>query len=592
VPYGENSPHTPSTHADEYCVGKIILLSGVLVLASRAQTVTVTATPSSLTFTYQSGAATLPAAQTVSVKAGTLGYTTSISPNTDLWLTVSPDSGTLPGTVSVRVNPNSLSEGTYSATVVVTVASVVNPVNIPVTLNVTAPPSTLTLSPTTLSFVAPPLPVATQTVTLSTDGAPISYTATSGATWMTVSPAVGVALPGDPVTLTVTVDPTNLTPQTAPFAGKITVVASGAAVTTKSQNVTVSFAVSSTVPTIVSVWPSTLPLNGGAQSITIRGTNFFTGTVAEVQGIATPLTTTVLSPSALIAVVPAALLTTAGPLNVIVSNPLGGGPSTALVITVANTPTILGVVNAGSYGSAAVSPGELATIFGTNIGPAAPATMTIANGYVATSLGGVTVTVEGQAAPMVYASSTQVSFQVPYEASTTGAGQPLVVTNGNNPPASATVTVATTAPGIFTADGSGSGQAAALNYNADTQVYTLNGSTNPAKIGDTVLLYLTGEGDYNSTGPLSGVPGASNSGYIIPPSLASSLPQMNPLPTVTIGGASATVSYAGPMVGAMLGVLQMNVVIPAGSTTGASVPLVVTIGGIASQANVTLAIHP
>ena len=90
---------------------------------------------------------------------------------------------------------------------------------------------------------------------------------------------------------------------------------------------------------------------------------------------------------------------------------------------------------------------------------------------------------------------------------------------------------------------------------------------------------------------LSGVAGASNTGYIIPSSLKV-LPEVNPLPTVTIGGANATVNYAGPVVGSILGLLQMNVVIPTGSTTGATVPVVVTIGGNTTQANVTLAVHP
>ena len=101
------------------------------------------------------------------------------------------------------------------------------------------------------------------------------------------------------------------------------------------------------------------------------------------------------------------------------------------------------------------------------------------------------------------------------------------------------------------------------------------------------LLYLTGEGDYNAV-PLSGT---TNTGYVIPGTL-SPLPQMSPLPTVTIGGASATVSYAGPIVGSIIGVLQMNVVVPAGSTTGAAVPVVVTVGANSTQANVTLAVHP
>jgi trimeric autotransporter adhesin len=150
------------------------------------------------------------------------------------------------------------------------------------------------------------------------------------------------------------------------------------------------------------------------------------------------------------------------------------------------------------------------------------------------------------------------------------------------------VTIAATAPGIFTSDGSGAGQAAALNFSAATSAYSLNNSTTPANIGDTVLLYLTGEGNYNAN-PLD--PAANtNDGFIIPSSL-SPLPQLSPLPTVTIGGAAATVSYAGPIVGSILGLVQINAVVPTGASTGQAVPVLVTIGGNNSQANTTLSIH-
>jgi uncharacterized protein (TIGR03437 family) len=354
----------------------------------------------------------------------------------------------------------------------------------------------------------------------------------------------------------------------------------------KSQTVTVNLTLNSTPPTITSIWPANLPVNAGAQTITVRGTNFYGATVAKVQGVTAPLTTTVLSGTALLAVVPATLLTAPGTLNVLVTNPAPGGDSATSAVSVANTPSIFGVVNAASYDATAVSPGELATIFGTNIGPATAAAMTVTNGYVDTTLSGVSVTLDGKDAPIVYASLNQVTIQVPYEASV-GAGKAVVVTNGGAT-ANGTVTIAATAPGIFTADGSGSGPAAALNYNATSGTYSLNATANPAKIGDTVLLYLTGEGDYNSSPLKPG--GTTNTGYVIPDTL-NPLPQVNPLPTVTIGAAAATVAYAGPIVGSVLGLLQMNVVVPAGSTTGSAVPVVVTIGANSTQANVTLAIH-
>jgi uncharacterized protein (TIGR03437 family) len=138
------------------------------------------------------------------------------------------------------------------------------------------------------------------------------------------------------------------------------------------------------------------------------------------------------------------------------------------------------------------------------------------------------------------------------------------------------------APGLFSLDGSGLGQSAALTYSMKTGQYSINGSANPAHTGDIIVLYLTGEGAY-----ATGISPAT--GYVIPPTLTP-LPQLNPLPAVTIGGAPAAVQYAGPMVGGILGVLQVNVVVPAASTTGANVPVQVSIAGAATQPGATVVV--
>jgi uncharacterized protein (TIGR03437 family) len=560
-----------------------------------------------VTFAYQIGATALPAAQTITVKAssGTPAFTTN-TPGIDPWLTASPASGHVPGSLTVRVNPTSLTAKTYSSTITLTVTGVA-PVTIPVTLVVTPAPSTLMLSTNALNFTTPPNPPAMQTVNMSTNGAPISFTVTSGVAWLTATTLKGVSAPdvvtpGEAYPLVVSVDSAGLTPQAAPYVGKITVVASGAAVTIKSQTITVNLTVNSSVPTITSVWPSTLPVNGPAQIITIYGTNFYSATVAKIKGVATPLVTTTFKDSSTFvqAVVPATMLTAPTTLKVLVSNPAPGGDSVATVdVTVANAAVISAVVNAASYaaGTAAggdlgtVSRGELVTIFGTNLGPTTPAPMSItAGGFIDTvSASGVAVTVDGTAAPLIYVSETQISIQIPYEAAL-GAGKVVSVTNGANPAVTATVTVGASAPGLFTADGSGAGGLAALNYNSTTHLYTLNTAVNLAKIGDTVILYLTGEGVYDSA-PLLG--GSSDTGFVIPPALVST-PQMSPLPTVSIGGVDATpgVAYAGPIVGSIIGVLQINVKVPVGSTTGTQVPVIVTAGANNTQAGTTLAIHP
>jgi uncharacterized protein (TIGR03437 family) len=570
-------------------VGKLLLACGALACALQAQTITTT--PSTLTFVYQSGSATLPKAQSIAVKPSTGKPTfTTATPPADFWVTVNMDSGTLPASISVEVNPTSLAVGSYASSVTITAAGAPSPAVVTVSLQITAAPSTLSISPNTLIFNAPPSPSVAQTVTLSTNGSPISYTATAGATWLSVSPAVGIVLPGDLALLTINVNASNLAPQVGPYTANVTVVASGTSVTLKSQNILVSVLVNSTTPTITSVWPPVLPENAGFQTITLRGTNFYSASIVTVQGVPVPLVTTVISPTALQAVVPATLLTQGGVLNLIVNNPSPGGPSAPTAVTVANVPTIFGVFSSASYANATVSPGELVTMFGSNIGPPIPATMSVVGGYASTTLGSETVTIGTFNAPNLFISADQVTVQVPYEVPL-GAGTQVIVDNGANPPATTTVTVAAAAPGIFTADGSGSGEAAAVNTNGTTGLVTLNSLTSPAHIGDTVSLFLTGEGNYN----LALLTGAvtTNTGFIVPVGYTP-LPQIAPLPTVVIGGvdASVGVSYAGPVPGSILGVLQINVVVPLGSATGATVPVKITIGGVTAQLTTTLNIHP
>ena len=81
---------------------------------------------------------------------------------------------------------------------------------------------------------------------------------------------------------------------------------------------------------------------------------------------------------------------------------------------------------------------------------------------------------------------------------------------------------------------------------------------------------------------------------IIPVGLIRRCRRLSPLPTVKIGGvdASAGVSYAGVVPGSIIGVLQINVVVPLGSSTGQAVPVAVSIGGVSAQTNMTLNIHP
>jgi uncharacterized protein (TIGR03437 family) len=239
-------------------------------------------------------------------------------------------------------------------------------------------------------------------------------------------------------------------------------------------------------------------------------------------------------------------------------------------------PVISAVLNAASFASGPVAPGEIVSIFGTQIGPTTAATLTVgSNGKVATSLGGVTVSFSGYLAPLVYVSSTQINAIVPYELSGNKGPFVEVVFAGqkSNEP---TLQLTTTAPGIFTINGSGSGPGAILN--ADGSVNT---QANPATAGSIIVIYMTGEGLTTPAGVTGGVTtvNTSGTGPLTPaPQLAVS---------VLIGGQPAQLDYDGEAPGLVAGVMQVNATVPLTARTGTN-SVSVQVGKNVSTSGVTV----
>src|ERR1017187_970999 len=126
-------------------------------------------------------------------------------------------------------------------------------------------------------------------------------------------------------------------------------------------------------------------------------------------------------------------------------------------------PTVTSVGNVASYATAAISPGEMVVIFGTGMGPTLVTTAQLdSQGRVSTSLSQVQVLFDGTAAPLIYVSASQISAMVPYGLAGKSTTQIQVVYQGV-PSDPFQKGVAPTAPGIFTADSSGIGQAAMTN---------------------------------------------------------------------------------------------------------------------------------
>jgi uncharacterized protein (TIGR03437 family) len=234
-------------------------------------------------------------------------------------------------------------------------------------------------------------------------------------------------------------------------------------------------------------------------------------------------------------------------------------------------PTIAAVDNAANYAGSAVSPGEIVTLFGTNLGPTPLVPLQVTNGALTTTLGGTQVLFDGVAAPMIYSFSQQVSAVAPYSLAGKTSTQVQVAYNGATS-AALTMAVQPSTPALFTLDASGLGPGAILN-----QDNSINSVSLPAARGSIVAIYCTGGG---ATTP------ATADGAVIsapPPRLALTV-------SVTIGGLDAPVSYSGAVPGSIAGLTQINAQVPAGITPGNTVPVIVKIGGVASTGGVTMAV--
>ncbi len=220
-----------------------------------------------------------------------------------------------------------------------------------------------------------------------------------------------------------------------------------------------------------------------------------------------------------------------------------------------------GVVNAASF-TPSFSPGALASIFGSDF--TGTGLQAVASLPLPSDLGGVSVQVNGIAAPVLYESEGQINFQIPWE--TKAGSATVVVSTGGVASAAMNITVQAAAPELFV-QGSH-----AIAQNSD---FSLNSSSNPAKAGGSILAYLTGAGPVSNQ-PADGVAAGSSPLSIVTSTV-----------TATIGGQPADVSFAG-LAPDFVGLWQVNITVPAGVTKG-DLPLTVTVGGQTSNtANVSV----
>jgi uncharacterized protein (TIGR03437 family) len=245
-----------------------------------------------------------------------------------------------------------------------------------------------------------------------------------------------------------------------------------------------------------------------------------------------------------------------------------------LNVSAVATPQPVTVVNGASFVASAASPGLIFSITGTDLGPANPVSMQLnPQGNVPTTLANVQVLFDGIAAPLLYASATQLSGIVPFELAGRFSTR-MVVDNQGVRSREIELRVVDASPGIFSLNMSGTGAGAILNENG-----SVNAPNNAAAKGSIVVIYATGFGS------LAPAPGT---GRVVQPS--ANLPRPLLPVRVRIGGLEADVLYAGAAPGFVAGAIQVNARVPANAASG-NQPVQMQVGDAITSANVTVAIQ-
>jgi len=218
--------------------------------------------------------------------------------------------------------------------------------------------------------------------------------------------------------------------------------------------------------------------------------------------------------------------------------------------------TIGAVTNAASFAADSLSPGSIATIFGTGLATSVAHAEALP---LPMALGGATVTVNGIPTPLFYVSPLQINFQIPYEVLIGTASVVVNVAGDSSAPFSAWIQAAS--PGIFQF-----GTNRAVAQNPDN---SLNDTNNPVPAGSYIVAYLTGMGPMDN--PVA-------DGVAAP---ATPLSTATSLFSATIGGQNAHIFFLGLTPGSV-GLAQANITIP--PLPAGSYLLVITIDGVPSNA--------
>ena len=596
---------SPGTYTDKVTVtgaGQQITVTVTLQINPAMTVIVPSAT--GMTFTAVAGAASAsPVSQTVAVLnggQGTMNWASRITSNSP-WLTIATASGSSdafgtsqPG-ITLTLDPTSLAEGNYYASINLTVpgGSASNSPN-PITTLLKILPADSQVPPavSTSGFIfttaeGGAAPASQQLNFINGGGNAVSYTFTAatddGQSWLSASPVTGSVPAGGSSPLSVQVDPTGLvgvyhgqlrfgfSNGTAENVDVVFLVAPAPAVSTATKSASVRPEDSSSCSQYGISFVQPVPTDSGT---VIAGQSY----VLQVQSLCVPSPPSALNleidfsdgTGPLYPTYDATSGTyeatwtpaTAGPLQFtarsIPTNAEGlpvevGATATPLFsVTVAgpdpNGSAILqGVRNSASYVmSNEVAAGSLISIFGQQL---ATTETSASNAPFPTTLAEIHATLGDVALPLYFANAGQVNAIVPFlpdKSLNTALG--LVLQRGNTTAPPLSLNLVQFQPGIFSTNQKGSGQGAiknALNQLVD--------SSHPAKPGDTIVIYGAG------MGPVTNPPA--------PGAVAGTESLTTNQPTVYIDGIKAQVTYSGLSPGSVQ-LYQVNAVVPRGIRAG------------------------
>jgi uncharacterized protein (TIGR03437 family) len=215
----------------------------------REVSASLTVSPANLSFSLIAGDSST---QQISLASPVAGLTWSATTLAN-WITLTPASGTAPGTITVAVNTASLQPGTYTSSI-----TILNPLAAPsqetvgISLTVTAPGASISVAPATLSFQAQQgAPAQSQSLQIGgiTGTAWQATATTSMGAWLTVSPGSGQV----PASLTATVNTVSL--GAGIYQGSITIQASGPKPSSSTIGVTLTVTtIAQPVPTLSTLY--------------------------------------------------------------------------------------------------------------------------------------------------------------------------------------------------------------------------------------------------------------------------------------------------------------------------------------------------